>query len=306
VPFQFDQVEAARRFGNKLWNAVRFALRYTAPAGVPAEGGYPDDPSPEERWIQSRLHEVAVRFDELFDDYRLNEAYGLLYNFAWAEVCDWYVELAKAPLRRGDAGTVARTLGVVLRDLLALLHPIMPFLTEELWSHLVGEGFVAAASWPEPPAYEAPPGFAVFQDVVGEIRRFRAEHGLASRHPLEVAVADPQGLAAPWWQEQLESLAAVSPAWGERPPSGGGWTRLVAGALEAFVALGGADVSAERDRLARAVADAESLLAGAEAKLSNQQFLERAPAEVVGKERARAAEAAARLERLRAQLSALE
>ncbi|MFH1331393.1 MAG: valine--tRNA ligase [Actinomycetota bacterium] len=307
VPFQVDQVEAARRFGNKLWNAARFALRHTAAAGVPPSGGYPEDPSPEERWILSRLHEVATRFDELFDEYRLSDAYGLLYNFAWAEVCDWSLELAKAPLRRGDAGTVARTLGVVLRDLLALLHPIMPFLTEELWSHLVGEGFVATAPWPAPPAYEAPEGFAVFQELVGEIRRFRAEHGLAPRHPLEVTVSDPEGIAAPWWQEQLESLAAVSPAWESQTPAGEGRTRLVVGPLQAFVSLAGAvDTAAERDRLARALSDAEALLAAAEAKLANPQFMERAPTAVVDKERGRAAESASRLAKLRAQLSDLE
>ena len=307
MPFQLDQVEAARRFGNKLWNAVRFALRHTAAEGVPPSGGYPDDPSPEERWILSRLHEVAARFDELFEEYRLSDAYGLLYNFAWAEVCDWFLELAKAPLRRGDAGTVARTLGVVLRDLLALLHPIMPFLTEELWSHLVGEGFAATAAWPAPPAYEAPEGFAVFQELVGEIRRFRAEHGLAPRHPLEVVVADPEGIAAPWWQGQLESLAVGVPGLGGRPPAGEGRTRLVVGPLQAFVSLAGAaDTAAERERLARAVAEAEALLAAAEAKLANPQFVERAPAAVVEKERARAAEGAARLAKLRAQLRDLE
>ena len=193
----------------------------------------------------------------------------------------------------------------------AILHgaipSIMPFLTEELWSHLVGEGFIAGAEWPQPPAYEPPAGFAVFQELVGEIRRFRAEHGLAPRHPLEVVVADPEGLAATWWQAQLESLAAVAPQWVARPPAGPGRTRLVVGPLEAFVSLGGAaDTSAERERLTRAVADAEGLLAGAEAKLGNPQFLERAPAAVVEKERARAAEAAARLAKLRAQLQELE
>ena len=304
VPFQPDAVEAARRFGNKLWNAVRFALRHTG--GVPASGGYPPDPSPEERWVLSRLHEAAARFDEAFDDYRLNEAYGLLYNFAWAEVCDWFLELAKAPLRRGGEGTVAVTLGVVLRDLLALFHPIMPFLTEELWSHLVGQGFAATAPWPRPPAYEAPEGFGVFQGLVGEIRRFRAEHGLAPRQPLAVDVADPDGIAAPWWQEQLQSLAGVSPSWAAGPAAGESRTRLVVGPLEVFVALSGTDAAAERDRLAREVAEAEALLAAAEAKLSNRQFLERAPEAVVGKERARAAEHAARLAKARAQLEARE
>jgi valyl-tRNA synthetase len=170
----------------------------------------------------------------------------------------------------------------------------------------VGEGFLATAQWPAPPAYEAPEGFAVFQELVGEIRRFRADHGLAPRHPLAVVVADPAGLAAPWWQGQLASLAAVAPEFVARPPAGEGWTRLAVGPLEAFVSVAGtADTSAERERLARAVADAEALLAGAEAKLSNPRFVERAPAAVVEKERARAAESTARLATLHAQLEDL-
>ena len=252
VPFQFDQVEAARRFGNKLWNAVRFALRYTAAEGVPPPGGYPEDPSPEERWILSRLHEVAARFDEFFDEYRLNDAYGLLYNFAWAEVCDWSLELAKAPLRRGDPGTVARTLGVVLRDLLALLHPIMPFLTEELWSHLVGEGFVATAA------------------VAGAPRPTRHRRASPSSRSWwgRSAASGPSTawrrvtLSRWWWPTRRGSpppggrgswraWPAVTPAWVARPPAGEGRTRLVVGPLEAFVSLAGAADTCGRAGAAR-------------------------------------------------------
>jgi len=306
VPLQLEQVEAARRFGNKLWNAVRFALRHTAAEGVPATGGYPVEPSPEERWILSRLAEVSSRFDALFEEYRFSDAFGLLYNFTWAEVCDWFLELAKAPLRGDEPGTAARTLGVVLRDVLKMLHPMMPSLTEELWSHLVGDGFIATAPWPEPPAREAPAGFGVFQELVVEIRRFRAEHGLAPRHPLDVTLVDPEGVAAGWWAVQLQSLVSVSPRASGEPPAGGGLTRLVAGPVQAFVAMAGAaDASAEKERLAKAAAEAEALLAASRAKLANPQFRERAPAQVVAKEEARAAENEARLAKLRAQLEAL-
>jgi valyl-tRNA synthetase len=273
---------------------------------VPAEGGYPDDPSPEERWILSRLHEVFVRFDALCEEYRFSDAYSLLYNFAWSEVFDWFLELSKEPLRRERAGSVTQTLGVVLRDLLRLFHPVIPYLTEELWSELVGEGMLAGATWPEPPALEAPGGFPVFQELVVGIRRFRAEHGLAPRHPLQVTLLDSDGVSADWWEAQLESLAGVRPDWARSAPEGGNRTRFVAGPLEVFISLEGiVDTDAERDRLAKAIADAEKGLAQAEKKLSNEQFLERAPEDVVAKERSKAAEFQGRLEKLRAQLAEL-
>lgn len=306
VIVQPDMIDAARRFGNKLWNAVRFVLPHVGEASIPADGGYPEVPAPEERWVLSRLHDITERFDALADEYRFSDAYAMLYNFAWSEVFDWFLELAKSPLRGDDPGTVARTVGVVLRDLIKLFHPAIPFLTEELWSNLVGEGLVAGASWPQPPPYEAPEGFDVFREIVVGIRRFRAEHGLAPRHPLDVVIADPEGLAAEWWARQLEALAAAEPAWVKAAPERSGRTRFVAYPLEVFISLEGiVDVGAERERLSRAVADVEKGLARSRGKLGNAQFRRRAPAEVVAKEEAKAEELAQRLERLRAQLDEL-
>jgi valyl-tRNA synthetase len=305
VPVQMEWVDASRRFCNKLWNAVRFALPH-AGGPVPAEGGYPECPSPEEQWVLARLSDVCSRFDALNDEYRFSDAYGLLYSFAWSDVFDWFLELAKAPLRRGGPSTVGRTVAVVLRDLLKLFHPVIPYVTEELWSHLVGEGLLAGAAWPSPPAFEEPAGFATFQELVGGIRRFRAEHGLGPRHPLDVVVSDPDGVGGEWWFLQLESLASIAPRWEIGTSAMEGRTRLVAGTLQAFISLEGiVDIGAERQRLSRAIAEAAAGLAAAEGKLSNQRFVERAPAEVVSKERGRAADHAAVLAKLRSQLEAL-
>jgi valyl-tRNA synthetase len=306
VIVQPDMIDAARRFGNKLWNAVRFALPYLGEAGVPAEGGYPETPTPEESWVLARLHKVVGEFDGLSDGYRFSDAYALVYSFAWSEVFDWFLELAKSPLRSDQPGTVAGTVGVVLRDLIKLFHPVIPFLTEELWSNLVGEGLVAGSSWPRPPSYEAPEGFDVFREIVVGIRRFRAEHGLPPRHPLDVVIVDTEGLAAQWWRTQLEALAAVQPEWAKMPPERSGRTRFVASPLEVFISLAGiVDVEAERERLAKAVADAQEGLVRTQAKLENTKFRERAPADVVAKEEAKAAEISRRLDRLREQLEEL-
>jgi len=304
IPFKTESVDAARRFGNKLWNAVRFALPYLQ--SVPASGGYPDDPSPENRWILSRLHEVMAQFDRMLDEYRFSDAYGLLYSFAWSEAFDWFIELAKAPLRSDDPAETAATLGVVLRDLLKAFHPVIPYLTEELWAEVVGEGLLAGDSWPEPPAYEPPGGFETFRDLVVGIRRFRAEHGLAPRRELDVTLVDPDGIGGDWWGPQFEALASVSPKPEAEAPTGEGFTRVVVGSVEAFISMAGlVDIDAERARLQKAFDETAGLLAGSEKKLSNSQYLEKAPAAVVDKERGKAAELSGRLAKLQAQLEDL-
>jgi valyl-tRNA synthetase len=290
VPFQEEWVDAARRFGNKLWNAVRFALGHIEVGTVPAQGGYPDDPGPEARWILARLHHAISRIDAMLDEYRFSDAYATAYNFAWSEAFDWYIELAKAALRDADAPVARSTLGVVLRDILKILHPVMPFVTEELWSHLVGDGFLAAAPWPQPPALDEPAGFEVFQDLVVGVRRFRAEHGLSPRHPLEVSIVDADGIAADWWRRQFEALASVSPKIvGEAP--GESHAPIGAGSVQAFISLVGVvDPDAERERLEKAISEARSALDRSKGKLADAEFVSKAPAAVVDKERARVGE----------------
>ncbi len=301
VPFDVDLVDAARRFGNKVWNAFRFAVEHVGISGVPAVGGYPEDPGPVDAWILGRLATVAAEYDSLVDEYRFSDAVGLLYSFAWSEVFDWYLEMVKPAIRDDErAAAAGQTLGVVLRDLLKLLHPVMPYLTEELWAELVGEGMVVTASWPEPPAVSGGVGIAELQDLVVGVRRFRAEHNLGAT-PLQLLIDDPDGLAEPWWAEQFESLARTTATIGV-PADLSGHARITAGAVQGFVPLAGLiDPAEECPRLEKAIAEQEKLLAGSEAKLANPNFRDRAPADVVAKEQAKAAEFAARLEKLRAQ-----
>ncbi len=308
VPFDMEWVIGARKFGNKLWNALRFALQHLEGGSVPAGRGYPDDPGPADRWILSRLHDVRLRFDDLADQYRFSDAFGLLYNFAWSEVFDWYLEMAKTTLRdEHRADVTRRTLGVVLRDVLKFFHPAIPFLTEELWAELVGgETLLAGAGWPDPPAVEAPANMDTFQDLVTGIRRFRAEHGLSPRREISIKLLDPDGVVEDWWAEQVESLAAATPEVVFAPPESG-HTRVVAGAVQAFIPLAGiVDVDAERARLTKAIESESAELAKSSAKLSNANFRDRAPADVVAREEAKAAEMRERLDKLRVQLSEFE
>ncbi len=305
IPFTEEWVDAARRFGNKLWNALRFAVEHVGIADVPAAGGYPDDPRPEEQWVLSRLATVVTEYDALLDEYKFSDAVALIYNFAWSEVFDWYLEMAKTPLRDdARAALTKQTLGVVLRDLLKLIHPLMPFVTEELWSELVGDGMLITAPWPQPPTYEIPEGVESLQALVVDVRRFRAEHNMGAKR-IDLLIDDPDGVAAPWWLEQLGSLGRVDPSLGA-PDSPAGHGRLAAGTVQAFVPLAGLiDPEAECPRLHKAIAETEGLLKATEGKLANSNFVDRAPAEVVAKERAKAAEFTATLERLRGQLEQL-
>lgn len=307
IPLNVEWIDAARRFGNKIWNAVRFVLNHVEAGSVPAVDGYPVDPGPVDAWILSRLAEVTPEYDRLLDEYRFSDAVGLLYNFAWSEVFDWYLEMAKITLKDPDSAAATRqTLGVVMRDVIALFHPIVPFVTEELWSELVGDGLLAATTWPQAPTVAAPAGVETLMGLVGAIRRFRAEHGISPKKALGLLVDDPGGLAAPWWQEQLIALSRVDATF-DGPPAGlAGHTRISIDSLQAFIPLAGVvDVAAERPRLEKAIAEAEKLVRRSEGKLANPDFVSRAPEQVVAGERTKLEEHLGKLERLRTQLAEL-
>ena len=307
IPLNEQWIDAARRFGNKLWNAVRFAVEHEEITGVPVDGGYPEDPGPEDAWILERLAATAEEFDRLLDEYRFSDAYGLLYNFAWSEVFDWYIELAKSPLRDPDRETTTRrTLGVVLRDLLKFFHPAVPYLTEELWSELGDGTLLITASWPSPPPVRGPRSVGVFKDLVGGIRRFRSDHQISPKTPIPVRLVDTERVSEPWWEAQFGALANAEVVYGEAPEEPRGHTRIHAGPVEGYIPMAGlVDLDAERRRIVKAIEEVEDTLDRARRKLANDDFRSRAPADVVAKEETKAGEAEARLAKLRAQLAEL-
>jgi valyl-tRNA synthetase len=306
VPLNEEWIDAARRFGNKVWNAVRFAVEHMDIRSVPVDGGYPDAPGPEDAWVLSRLGEVSAEANELLDQYRFSDAIGLLYNFAWSEVFDWYLEMAKTLLQDSERAHATRaTLGTVLRDLLKLFHPVIPFLTEELWSELGDGSLLITAAWPQPPAVARPAGMNELQELVVAVRRFKAEHQISQRAQVPVLIDDPDGVGEDWWAAQLNVLSGAAVTAGA-PAEVAGHTRMTAGRMQAFIPLAGlVDVEAERPRLEKAIADAEDQLAKSLAKLENPNFRDRAPAEVVAKEEQKAADFEAKLTKLRTQLQEL-
>ena len=310
-PLSEEWVQGSRNFVTKLWNAGRFALM----RGATVEGPLPpvEQLASADRWILSRLTAVVGEVDELYESFEFGKVADTLFHFAWDEVFDWYVELAKAPIEAGGeaAAVTRRVLGHVFDTLLRLLHPVMPFVTEELWTTLTGGESLVVASWPvadesyRDPAAEAE--LALLQGLVTEVRRFRAEQGLKPRQRLAATLRfdDPAAAAAvPGQLRQLEALAGLAPVdVGELPP---GRRVVVAPGVRVGIDLAGAvDVAAERARLRKLVVAAERERDQADAKLGNPAFTEKAPPAVVDKIRDRLAAAEGELDRLRAQLDAL-
>jgi valyl-tRNA synthetase len=305
-----QRIEGYRNFANKLWNAARFVLMNLEGAGPDAvrvadaldRGERPAGASLADRWILSRLQRTVAAVGEALDAYRFNDAAGALYQFAWHELCDWYLETAKPQLAGPGADRTRGVLLFVLERLLRLLHPFMPFLTEEVWQVVTASGWGSArpqrftesimlARYPEPAASlvddaaEADMGRLV--EVVRAIRNLRSEYNVPPSRPLEARLfaadasvrarlADVLPLVATL--ARAEPLALVDAA--ERPANAA--VESVAG-VELVVPLTGLidDVAAETSRIAREVEKVEKELAGIAAKLANPQFAERAPEEVV-------------------------
>jgi len=310
IPLSVDAIDAARRFGNKLWNAVRFVVEFMDVSNVPLDDGYPDNPGPEDEWIIARLGLVTADVDRLLDDFRLSDAYAALYTFAWSELFDWYIEMAKsladADEERQDA--MRATLGAVTRDVLKLFHPVMPFITEELWSHLGdGSGLMITAPWPDVAAAEAPREMESLQAAVSGVRQFRSQHQISRKIEIPVIVVPDADMDLPtWWYSQVTSLTGASPVGGDRPDPVTGYTRIPAGGVETFIPLEGlVDVDAEKPRIEKAIGELESGIDRAEGKLGNQNFRDRAPADVVAQEQLRLAEMENELEKQRQLLAEL-
>ncbi len=309
ISFAPDRIEGARRFCNKLWNASRFVLGSDL-WGDEAPGEPDNDLALPERWILSRLARTQSSFDQAIGGFDFAGAAQLAYHFVWDDFCDWYLEMAKlGSTTRKQA--VSATLYNVLEQSLRMLHPMIPFITEEIWQKLPktkgSTESIMIAQWPEVREDRidgnAERDMAQLQAIVGEVRRFRAEHQISPRQPIEIVVKGADDLVGSYAGE-LKALAVLGEVRvGERPE---GWSRLVAGACEVYLPLSEfVDLGAERLRLEREAAEAEKLAERGNAKLANTGFINGATPEVVEKTRVQAAEHSGRALRLRSQLEEL-
>jgi valyl-tRNA synthetase len=295
VPIGEDWVQGSRNFCNKVWNATRFALMN----GATVQGPLPavEDMSAADRWILSRLNAVVAEVDGYYDDYQFAKLSDALFHFAWDEVFDWYVELSKTTLS-------PRVLGEVLDVTLRLLHPVVPFVTETLWTALTGEESVVIADWPADSGFRdaaAEQEIGLVQQAVTEVRRFRADQGLKPGQKVPARL-DLTGTQLASHEAALRSLLRLQPEGEGFQPTA---SLPVAGATVSLDLSGAIDVAAERRRLQKDLAAAEKEKAQAEKKLGNEGFLAKAPEKVVTGIRARLAAAAEDIERIGRQLDSL-
>ena len=304
-----DHARASRNFATKVFNATRFALMNGA-----APAPLPDELTDADRWILGRLEEVRAEVDSALDGYEFSRACESLYHFAWDEFCDWYVELAKVQLGLGLSGTTA-VLAAVLDSLLKLLHPVMPFVTETLWTALMGDepGAVSLviAAWPEASGIAldviAAQRISDMQKLVTEVRRFRSDQGLADRQKVPARLGGVTEADLASQVAAVTALAWLTDAGDGFNPTASIEVRLSRGTVVVEVDTSGTvDVAAERRRLEKDLAAAQKELAGTTAKLDNEAFLAKAPDEVVAKIRDRQRLAGEEVDRIAARLAPLQ
>jgi valyl-tRNA synthetase len=321
-----ERFEGARNFCNKLWNAARFVM-------LNLEGYQPATVSDEElafedRWLLSRLSTVTGEVTDALEHYHYAEAARTLYDFAWDEFCSFYVEMAKSRLQDpAQAATARRVLAHALDQLLRLLHPVIPFITERIWE-LLGQAAslrgrqdpqpasdsIMTANWPTVVEQDQDPTieqqFALFQDVLGAIREIRSRQGISPREPIEFSVRCERELAElliPMEPFFASMAGATAIAWGPdvEPPENHAAVRVqqaeVLVDLKDFI-----DVDAEIERNQKLQERLSGQITGKQKKLSNEQFVDRAPVEVVKREREGLARLEAELEAVNQALQRLQ
>jgi valyl-tRNA synthetase len=314
LKLSIQRVEGYRNFATKLWNAARFCEMN----GCERVAGF--DPSKAKstinKWIFAETAETAAAVSEAIETYRFNEAAAAVYRFVWNRFCDWYVEFAKPVLMGSNEEAKAETRAMAawaLDEILKLLHPFMPFVTEELWAVLGDNGpkretLLCVAPWPK--AAKKADRKAASEvnwviDLISEIRSLRSEMNVPSGSalPLSVSGASKETKArAKRYENFIKRLARLSDiSLTETPPNGS--AQFVQGEATMAISLANViDLAAERERLAKEIGRLEKEIEKIDARFANEQFMAKAPEEVVEENRERRAEAEAAADKLKAAL----
>ena len=284
------KVEASRNFANKLWNAARFILMNldgTEPAGLP------DELSLEDKWVLSLYNDLVKEVTDNLEKFELGIAAQKVYDFIWDVFCDWYIELAKIRLQKGGepAQYAKRVLVYVMSNTLKLLHPFMPFVTEEIWQSLPHEGeSIMVCAWP---VYGEALNFSdeetqmeMIMQAVRAVRNRRAEMNVAPSKRAKIFISTPYTETFGLSGEIMQKLAGASEVEVGTDKEVDGAVCIVTDAAKLYIPMGDlVDFEAERARLNKELAAAQKQLDGVNAKLSNENFTSKAPAAVVEAQR---------------------
>ncbi len=310
-----NKFEMGRNFANKVWNATRLVLSYLSEDDrtAPVQG---EAKQLEDRWILSRCSQTIAEVEKAIVSFRLNEAAQLIYGFAWHDFCDWYLEIVKPRLGQSDL-PARKACRHVLTSILRMLHPFMPFLTEEIWSNIKSQlesNLICSPYAASNDAYadsQAVTDFSWLQEVIGAIRNIRGENNVPVSAQAEVRIktADANRLKlVAAYDSYFAQLAKVKTLIAgpdmEKPALCG--TAVVSGAEIYLVLDGLIDLSVERRRIEKEAERIEKFLGDIEKKLSNAQFVQNAPAEVVSREREKKDKFALQLEKLKENLKLLQ
>ena len=299
-----DWVGGSRNFATKLWNATRFAMLN----GASVAGAMPKraELTAIDSWILTRLDQTITEADELFEKFEFAKACELIYHFTWDDLCDWYLELSKSTFTAGGANAAKsqRVLGEVLDQLLRLMHPVMPFITEELWCSLTDGQSLMIADWPKSdPASQDKRSVELvtkMQEIVTEIRRFRNDQGIKSTAKIAAKFTGLEKVGLADYEGALRSIVKCELTEGNFTAK-----TQVGGVVIEFDLTGAIDLVAERARLGKDLQIAQKDRDTAKVKLDNTGFMAKAPAEVVEEIKTRLAQTSDDIERLTALLEKL-
>lgn len=305
-----ERMESARNFANKIWNATRFVL--SSIQDRPLTGWHMNPPQlhQEDQWILTRIDQLTEQVNSLWENMQLGEAQRAIHDFLWNEFCDWYVEMAKVRIK-DDELDPCLVLPNVLERSLRLLHPFMPFITEELWQHLMSElpnegsfpDSIMLASYPVssgmPRHLKSIERMSLFIDLVRAVRNVRAEFRIGSSEGLDVYIEGPgTEILIRDAGKALKTLAKISNLYQGSSPITQSIKTVVQESTISIPTSGVIDIDLEITRLTQELKENEQYLKGLNSRLSNQGFLENAPQEVVEKERERQKEGVSRQEKI--------
>lgn len=319
--FSDEKLEAARNFANKLWNIGRFVIRELEGASnLDGWNSAPPRTNHQDRWILSKAQQTACDVNDLIEDFQLGEAERVLYDFIWNDFADWYIELAKIRLRTGDEEP-RKVLGHVLERVLRLLHPFMPFVTEEIWQKLLSilpneanlPASIMIASYPNPKArlsneelekrrlaeQDSVNLIEVLIELIRAIRNIRAEFKIDPRTLINANIISGDSIQdLPDQSDAIKALARVD-SLSFSPNKASNTIKLVIRDILVTLDLGSSvDIQEELNRIQSEISELQNYATSIKKRLSNDQFISKAPAQVVDKEKSRLEEANVKLKRL--------